>query len=228
MVRPCGARDFVNLGGCGLASMYPASDWSVWCSEPSWISARMRSRYRTGLERAVGVTSVRMRRKDRSSIVVSSSRRPRQEGCWLGHQSFPCLMLFLCLCLAAVPSSRPGGAAARRAQGPSKLAVAITFRLAPVFPGHALTVLSTARGSGRSGRIGLDALESAPLVKNRPGDPSELVGERDRQHVVMQALAGRRDPGLEPIALPMLRPDLDQHHPGRLYKQRAKIAIAPL
>src|SRR3984893_11209903 len=28
---------------CGLASMYPASDWSVLCSEPSWISARVRS-----------------------------------------------------------------------------------------------------------------------------------------------------------------------------------------
>jgi hypothetical protein len=56
--------------------MYPASDWSVSCSEPSWISARMRSRYRTSLERASWVTSVRMRREDRSSIVVSSSRRP--------------------------------------------------------------------------------------------------------------------------------------------------------
>ena len=28
---------------CGLASMYPASDWSVLCSRPSWISARLRS-----------------------------------------------------------------------------------------------------------------------------------------------------------------------------------------
>jgi hypothetical protein len=34
---------FVDPGGCGLASMYPASDWSVLCSEPSWISARLRS-----------------------------------------------------------------------------------------------------------------------------------------------------------------------------------------
>src|SRR3984893_14832345 len=47
---------------CGLASMYPASDWSVLCSEPSWISARVRSYYRTGLEWAIWVTSVRMRR----------------------------------------------------------------------------------------------------------------------------------------------------------------------
>jgi hypothetical protein len=35
---------FVDLARmCGLASMYPASDWSVLCSEPSWISARVRS-----------------------------------------------------------------------------------------------------------------------------------------------------------------------------------------
>jgi hypothetical protein len=29
---------------CGLASMYPAFDWSLLCSRPSWISARVRSR----------------------------------------------------------------------------------------------------------------------------------------------------------------------------------------
>src|SRR5260370_21610662 len=33
---------FVELSVCGLASMYPASDWSF-CSGPPWISARMRS-----------------------------------------------------------------------------------------------------------------------------------------------------------------------------------------
>src|SRR5215467_6380890 len=53
---------------CGLASMYPASDWSGLCSGPSWISARVRSHYRTGLKRAIWVTRVRMRREDRSSI----------------------------------------------------------------------------------------------------------------------------------------------------------------
>ena len=34
---------FVELAVSGLASMYPASDWSVLCSGPSWISARVRS-----------------------------------------------------------------------------------------------------------------------------------------------------------------------------------------
>jgi hypothetical protein len=114
----------------------------------------------------------------------------------------------------------------RAAQGPSRLAVAITSPLAPVFPGHALTALSTARESSRAGRIGLDALESAPLVKNRPGDPGELVGERDRQNVAVQALLRSFDPRLEPVALPSLRLDLDQHDPGGLNKQRTQITIA--
>ena len=34
---------FVELAVSGLASMYPAFDWSVFGSWPSWISARVRS-----------------------------------------------------------------------------------------------------------------------------------------------------------------------------------------
>ena len=34
-------KRFCQPGRCGLASMYPVSDWSM-CSGPSWISARMR------------------------------------------------------------------------------------------------------------------------------------------------------------------------------------------
>src|ERR1700730_16651183 len=41
-------KRFCRAGVSGLASMYPASDWSM-CSGPSWISAPMRSHYRTGL-----------------------------------------------------------------------------------------------------------------------------------------------------------------------------------
>src|SRR6516164_11276071 len=44
MVRPCDTRGFADPRSCGLASMYPASDWSVLCSEPSWISARLLQR----------------------------------------------------------------------------------------------------------------------------------------------------------------------------------------
>src|SRR5215469_17632325 len=95
--------------------------------------------------------------------------------------------LFLCSCLAAVPSSRPAGSEVRRAQGPSRLAVARAMPLAPAWPGRALTGPSAVRGLSGWGRcfIGLDAREGAPLVKNRPGDTGELVGERDRQHVMV-------------------------------------------
>ena len=68
-------RRFPRSGGCGLASMYPASGWSVLCSGPPWISARLRSLYRTGLKRAIWVTSVRRRREDRppSRLIFSQT-----------------------------------------------------------------------------------------------------------------------------------------------------------
>ena len=53
---------------CGLASMYPAFDWSLLCSGPSWdISARAISLPERP-QGAIWVTSVRMHREDRSSI----------------------------------------------------------------------------------------------------------------------------------------------------------------
>jgi len=58
-------KRFPRSGGCGLALLYPASDWSA-CSGPSWISARIRPDSATSLERASWVTSVRTRREDRS------------------------------------------------------------------------------------------------------------------------------------------------------------------
>src|SRR4249920_4129493 len=93
-------------------------------------------------------------------------------------------------------------------------------------PGHALTEPSTVPRSNRSGRhhICPGAFEVALLVENRPGDASELVGERDRQHVVVQPLLGGFDPRLEPVTFPALRPD--QYDPGRLHEQDAQIAIA--
>src|SRR5215471_5770370 len=59
-------KRFLRSGRYGLASMYPASAWSALCSGPSWISARMRSHRRQASTRAIRVTSVRMRREDRS------------------------------------------------------------------------------------------------------------------------------------------------------------------
>src|SRR6201993_526211 len=132
----------------------------------------------------------------------------------------PHFALFLCSCLTVVPSSRPARADAPRARAVK------AGRLALPLPGCALTVPSTARGSGRLGRrlLRLDALEGASLVENRPGDPGELVGERNRQHVVVQSFPGGFDPRFEAIALPTLYPD--QHNPRGLHEQRAQVAIA--
>jgi hypothetical protein len=111
------------------------------------------------------------------------------------------------------------------------------FGLALVLPGHALTGPSTARRSRGSGRRGvrsrrfgrcLDALEDSAFVQNGPSDSSEFVGKRNREHVAMQPFLGCLDPRFEPIALPLLWPELNQHNPGGLYKQCAQVAIAAL
>ena len=111
----------------------------------------------------------------------------------------------------------------RRAQGPSRLAVAQASPLASMLPGHALTAPSTARGLSWTGRhrIGLDAREGAPLVENRPRDAGKLIGQRNGEHIVVQSLLRRLDPGFEPIAFPLLWPELDQHDPGCLNEQAA-------
>src|SRR5260370_35340278 len=68
MVRPCVARGFVEVAVSGLASMYPASDWSAFRLPAIMdISARASS-LRDRPHRAKWVTSVRMRREYRSSI----------------------------------------------------------------------------------------------------------------------------------------------------------------
>src|SRR5215471_3082089 len=84
---------------------------------------------------------------------------------------------------------------------------------------------STVPRSCRPGRhrVCLGTFEVASLVENRPGDAGELVGERDRQHVVVQQRLGGFDPGFEPVAFPALWPN--QHHPGRLYEQYAQVTI---
>src|SRR5262249_38711940 len=43
LVRPCVARGFVELVVGGLASMYPAFDWSSMVSWPSCRTARLRA-----------------------------------------------------------------------------------------------------------------------------------------------------------------------------------------
>src|SRR6266487_3439805 len=69
-------------------------------------------------------------------------------------------------------------------------------------------------------------LEVPAMSKNAPSDARQLVGERDGEHVVVQPLLGRLEPGLEPMALPAL--GLDQHNPRRLDEQDPQVAIATL
>jgi hypothetical protein len=64
-----------------------------------------------------------------------------------------------------------------------------------------LAQLGSLRGLGGWFRHFPD-LEVASVMQHTPGDTRELVGERDRQHIVVQPLGGRPDPGLEAIALP--------------------------
>ena len=94
-------------------------------------------------------------------------------------------MLFLCSCLAAVPSSRPAGASgapragavkAGRRDGLATCASVSRPRLDG--PEHGARIMQVGALS-----IVLDALEGASLVEYRPGDAGELVGERDRQHL---------------------------------------------
>src|SRR5215470_6389275 len=60
-------------------------------------------------------------------------------------------------------------------------------------------------------------------MEDAPGDARELVGERDRQDVVVQALRCRRDPGLEAMALPSSGPE--QHDACSLDEERAQVLI---
>src|ERR1700681_4068154 len=259
MVRPCVASGFAELAVSGLASMYPAFDWSI-CSGPSWISARVRSDWRTGLDWTIWVTSVRTRSEDRTSIsshpladlgwklliglrhrllLISRSSFVRTRGrsfvparrtsiatrAWAvkaGRRAW--LAAFE---PKAVPSPRPAERRSRRAQGRSRPAVALGLRQALALPGRALTAPSTARGSRGLDDVcivGPRQLEGASFSQHRPGDAGKLVGERDRQHVVVQPPLGGFDPRFEPVTFPVLYPD--QHNPCRLHKQNAQVAIA--
>src|SRR2546430_17603120 len=132
MVRPCVARGFRRFGGFAVLHqcIRPLIGARL-CSRPSWISARVRSHYRTGLERAIWVTSVRTRREDRSSI----SSHPLAD---LGGEEMFCLnhqeLLFSPSCffaaLPAVLSPRPVFVPIPRAQGRRGLARGLP-RLSP-------------------------------------------------------------------------------------------------
>src|ERR1700747_582779 len=105
----------------GLASMYPASRWSV---------APGHHGYQRACNQAIWVTSVRIRREDRSSIVVSNPLADlgRRESGYIIDSS-PSLEQFLCSRLT--PFLRPDlcvndGAARRDGQGSPSLGLCLT------------------------------------------------------------------------------------------------------
>src|SRR5262245_41442504 len=76
--------------------------------------------------------------------------------------------------------------------------------------------------------LNLAGLEGSAMSQDAPSNAGELIGERDGKDVVMQSLLCRFDPRLKPIALPMLWPHLDQHHPGRLDEQGCADSDCPV
>src|SRR4030095_3812169 len=117
---------------------------------------------------------------------------------------------------------------------PSAPAGSATGRSHPLAPGRpTLHLVSHSRRprqewlAARSERSGGERdcrLEPSAAGQHAPGDAGELVGQCDRQHVVMEPLPGRLDPRLEPVPLPVLLSD--QHDPGSLDEEGPQVAVA--
>jgi hypothetical protein len=130
MVRPCVARGFRrSVGFQGLASMYPASHWSV-CApghhgyqRASVLISRQASNGPFGSPGLAGAGKT----GPPSRFILSQTSAGKRTNSSIP----PSMAQFLCSCREAVPSSRPAGYAGHRAQGLSRLAVAIAFVLAP-------------------------------------------------------------------------------------------------
>src|ERR1022692_1196477 len=139
-----------------------------------------------------------------------------------------------CDLISGKASSGPFGssvfASAGKTEPPSRLILSQTsagkvYRSGYVIVGSSLCALAAFLGVesrssswGRSGSI-RPCLEVPAMSQNAPSDGGPFVGERNREHVGVQPLLGRLDPGFEPVALPALW--LDQHNPRRLHEQDA-------
>jgi hypothetical protein len=90
---------------------------AVCCSGPPWISARGRSLYRTGLDGAIWVTSVRSRREDRSPSrrYLSQTSAGKGLSAWLLLHRRLIISSVPWFVLTTVPSSRPDSRYATRA-----------------------------------------------------------------------------------------------------------------
>src|SRR6266436_3707227 len=136
MVRPCVARGFHRSVGFAVLHQCIRPLIGACCAPGHHGYQRACGLISCQASRAIWVTRVRKRREDRSSI----SFHPLAD---LGGKTGLChrsllISAVLCSCREAVPSSRSVRCAGHRAQGPSRLAVAVASVLAPAFAGHAL------------------------------------------------------------------------------------------
>jgi hypothetical protein len=114
MVRPCVARGFRRSGRCGLASMYPASGWSL---APGHHGYQRACDLITG-QASTGpfgspVFACAGKTDPPSRLILSQTSAGKV---WTTSSITPHLVQFLCSCRAAVPSSRPARAGAPRAR----------------------------------------------------------------------------------------------------------------
>src|SRR5215475_13228416 len=112
------------------------------------------------------------------------------------------------------PCGSPGFSGAGKTEPPSR------FTLSQTSAGTE-TACSERSGGARECR-----LEPSAAGQDAPGDAGQFIGEGDRQHIVMEPLAGRLDPGLEPVPLPVLLSH--QHDPGSLDEEGPQVAVAAL
>jgi hypothetical protein len=142
--------DFAELAVSGLASMYPVSDWS--CFAPDHHGYQRACDLVNGQASTGHLGHQCAHALGRPNLhLVSSSRRPRLETVdWVTSSLSPHIAQFRCSSQGPFlrPGPQSGDRVARRGgQGrPSRLAL----RLAPAWPGCALTAPSTARGSSGS------------------------------------------------------------------------------
>ena len=197
MVRPCVARGFDALV-LGLASMYPASIWSVAPGHHGYQRAidlitkqgslgHLSHQFSIAPGRPASIAS-------RPLADLGGDFDSLNHGHLANFPWFDCDLSLVPTC-ASPGQPRGGTVSAGRRAG----VAAITG-----FSSHALTGPSTAPGSGRLGRgIALPLRhEPASPGQHRPCDACQLVSQRDRQDVVVQTLLGRLDPGLQAMPLP--------------------------
>src|ERR1019366_2370172 len=124
-----------------------------------------------------------------------------------------------CDLISGKASSGPFGssvlACAGKTEPPSRLILSQTsagkvYRSGYVIVGSSLCALAAFLGvESRSSRLGggltdFPYFEVPAMSQNAPSDAGQLVGERNREHVGVQPLLGRLDPGFEPVTLPAL------------------------